>query len=175
MYNFIRKILTVLITVWLILTLPITVLVLLPIYTFRCFVSFLSKWIRPDLNMLSTMSSIFAADTVYTCPRINLGLNFKFGKTHLTKSEIINTFSNAIINAIDSEGELIYPEFQQTLTSWLGFSFWKWENDFKIENHVFSITSGMVTPTPDHYLNKPFTKGQSPWEMIIFENNGKSM
>jgi len=150
----IREFCTILITVWILVTLPITIILVLPFYILRWTVSNLSRYFRPDLaQMVSAVSSLLAADTVYSCPRINIGVNLKLDTLNrkTTKGEIVQIFQSSWIAARNAQGKLLYPEFQQYLTSWMGYSFWKWELDFEIENHVYSIEGNAVRP--DQYLN----------------------
>ncbi|CAL8085290.1 unnamed protein product [Orchesella dallaii] len=69
-----------------------------------------------------------------------------------------------------------YPEFQQYIEFFMGFFFWKWEKDFKLENHLkiyrLKATSeeGVdeeLRNFAEHQLNKPFIPKLSPWEGFV--------
>lgn len=72
---------------------------------------------------------------------------------------------------------------RQLWTKYVGFLFWKWERDFRIEKHIRQYdysNIGMVLPEEvcsEEDLKRisapllawPFDAGQSPWELLLME------
>ena len=150
-----------------------------PIYLCRVLVSFLSKWLRPDLNKLVvTRSSIMAVDDWNQSPKCNLVLSFGF-EGSLDMDSFLKEIDLKVIRRKGENGELVHPEMQQYFESWLGFIFWKWEEDFQISKHMFyynessndqSYSTTDVTKIENTMIYKPFPPKASPWEVLVIPN-----
>lgn len=154
----------------------------IPVYPFRIVVILLAKLFRPDLGeILNGQSSIFAAELFRKNPLRN---NIILCMT-IEKNTCVEDIKSAVwenwISAIDkSNGQLLYPKFQQYPVRWLGFTFYKHAFDtFSFDNHVFFHEEiGMDKPATEEdignlsekILNAPFRPNTSLWEFHLVLN-----
>ena len=73
-----------------------------------------------------------------------------------------------------------YPELQQSLFVYRGYAFWKWDEEFKIDNHVLignektnKIDLDGVTKLVAKLIRRPFNKQRSPWDITLFSDYHK--
>ncbi|CAG7819678.1 unnamed protein product [Allacma fusca] len=79
-----------------------------------------------------------------------------------------------------SNGQLLYKKLKQTWTNYCGYTFWKTDGNFKLENHVRDYDYEGDLRLPIHctkedargvmsgLLGAPWVKGRSPWEAFFF-------
>ena len=151
-----------------------------PIYLFRWIISKLVRFKPAYGNILSTHSTIFAAPEYYepnpqfvinVCMEIEGPLNY---------SRILQLVSNQMVFLRKENGDLVYPELQQYYVTWLGFTFWKWETDFKITDHVFEVQDSQIGErelfrASQAVLSDGFLKEKSPWQVILVEKESSYM
>ncbi|CAG7725583.1 unnamed protein product [Allacma fusca] len=128
--------------------------------------------------MLSTRSALLATDWPYHRPLFNLTVKLTFKET-LTLDQIMSLIETKWIHATFDTGQLKYPELRQYLTKWMGFFFWKSEQDFRLERHISEIhlkTQKDLGQLIDALVLKPFEEGLSPWRGILvqIENSSKN-
>ena len=180
--DYIRELISILLTVVSVIAAPLMVL-LIPVYLLRVIVKLLAHICRPDLDkMLSPRGNLFAVEySEMFSKRCRCALYV----THVIDSnmdipQFQKYFHDHVIQRTDpGSGKLHSPELQQTITSWLGYLFWKWDEDFKVENHVKAYdgpykTEGMteedIPELMKELATKPFEPGRSPWEFWILNN-----
>jgi len=167
----------------LIITLTSLFLTLLasPIYLLRKCIFYIAPLVRPDLaKMLSTRSSAFAIDDTFNKPHFNGIVAWVLPTNNFPLEKIRQEFSSKILLAKNEQEKLIYPELQQTLTTWLGFSFWKPDKSFNLNDHIRlhprSIEGTITMDKSDNtklfkkILNTPVPKGKCLWEIQVLWN-----
>jgi len=174
-FSFIRNVFVALL---LCIGIPFGLLLCLPIYIFRWIVFHVAPFMRPDLGkMVTARSSFFAAEDVYKDPKnmavASLVVNTNKFPTLDTVFEIANA---KILAARTLTGEMQYPEFQQCLTTWLGFRFWKNNKYFKLEDYISlhdpeEITTEENLKSIQHkMILEPFKQDGCLWEIKLIWN-----
>jgi len=158
---------------------PILFLMMAPIYIFRWIVFHIAPYLRPRLGkMLTTRSTVFAVDDMYNKPNFNVIVCFTLSSNFLSLDKVREEFTDKILNAKNSSGGLLYPELKQSVTSWLGFLFWKPDPTFNLEDHI-TLHEKSSEPTNDMETVKtiiremslqPFKKGKCLWEIKVLWN-----
>jgi len=158
--------------------LPFCILLLTPIYVLRWITSKLAKC-NPSLGkILTTRSCCVGVDDIYKSPQwtLLLGIIVK-GDTSL--EDFRNGFLQRAVHAKNEKGQLLKPELSQSITSWLGFLFWKWDPEFRIENHVVEhkaksdsepINRDSLFQIGQSLIYAPYPENRSPWELILIKN-----
>jgi hypothetical protein len=128
--------------------------------------------------MVATRSVIFAVDNMYSQPRATVVSSFVVeGEVDL--SMFRETARRKVLEAKNPDGSLIRPEMTQYISQWMGFYFWKKDPKFVIQNHFrfydgpsrrSSYTTLEFYGISNELLGKPYTKDQSPWEVLFFPN-----
>jgi len=159
----------------------------LPIYFLRFVVAMARKVFRPDLGkMVTTRSAVIATDNPSKDPQWPLCVwlvlegDFDF-------ETFRNNFHANIVLKKDSRGNLLHPEYQQYFKQWLGFLFWKWEDKFRIEDHMRYFYANDVEKAKSQVTTekelkeiiksltaKSFEVGKSPWEFLFLPNYTQS-
>ena len=150
----------------------------------RKLVQLLAALFRPhDLCRIFTgKGAFFALENVYTRPKLTILLHFIFdGPVPIDK--LRRKFQLKLVDEIDDQGNLTYPQLRQTWTQFLGFLFWKWDANFSVDNHVHlydhteaklalssPCTEDDLKKVTGELLAKPFVKGISPWEAVVIPN-----
>ncbi|CAG7824678.1 unnamed protein product [Allacma fusca] len=155
---------------------PILILVAIPLYLTRLGTSVLGKCCGSGLGrMVPTRSAMFASDEIYTQPLMTNVARFVFDGT-LELRTIEKLIDQNWVQARSTSGNLKYPELKQYVTVWLGYFFWKNDEDFNIKNHVklyFNqkpgnfISDMEVNDAWNEMSMKPFDRDRSPWEVIL--------
>jgi len=163
----------VLATILFILFLPLSSITVLCFYVFRCLLKFYVKHFKPEFgNIVSIRSTIFATDypdrntlTALVVPLIFEG--------SIDIDQLRTSISNKI-NQKRGDGNYLYPELQQSLSSFFGYRFWKWDKNFDISNHVHlgfdnirELNEGSLNQMTAKFLRKSFGH-RSPWEVYLF-------
>lgn len=158
-------------------------LILSPICVFRFIVAKSVRLFRPDLgNILTAHSTLTGVDDTYGSPDCSV-FTALLGEGDMQLEPICDRMTE-VINLKNSNGQLLYPELQQSITKFMGFMFWKWDKHFDINNHVkyfnhceYNETLSNDEITEDEFrkvipkLNRePFKANTSPWEFRIFKN-----
>jgi len=171
---------------------PIIFIVFLPIYFIRWAVSILAWCFRPDLgSMLNVRSAFFGPELVDGQESIsaNLVITYVF-QGHLTTETVYGWFIN-LVKMRTEEGAYKYPELRQFACKWLGFVFWKWDEDWDVKNYVKYISidpkSGAIVEGPllessreigpnelrdieREMVKRKYGDKLSPWEFRIIHN-----
>ncbi|CAG7722654.1 unnamed protein product [Allacma fusca] len=107
-----------------------------PLYIFRGILSQLRKIFRKDLHkLINTRSSVLARENWSEDPKWNLVVWLtQEGQMDLEKFR--RYFYNEYVMRKDSNGKLLYPEYQQHYCKWFGFLFWRWEDAFNVQEHI---------------------------------------
>jgi len=157
---------------------PLVIFLFVPCFIYRKLVSLLAIVLKPRLGkMLCARSALAAIDELYTQPKCTL-LGVAVVEGDVDVERLRSDFQRRVISAKNSKGEIMYPEFQQYFSRWGGFLFWKWEKDFKIEDHVKVYEPSVSTEMGEmdvvnlrvQLIAKPYEKGISPWEFIVVKN-----
>lgn len=160
-----------------------------PVYLYRLvitkFVSRLSC-LRPsdlasEVSVLGTGVAVEFSEksSSYRSPRLSVIVNIIIEGDVIPINEVTDHIRNHWINARDTDGSLMYPEFQQYVESWYGFLFWKREKSFRLADHIRLHTippNSKISPEQflcnltENLLNKPFSPGISPWDVHLVQN-----
>ncbi|CAG7830045.1 unnamed protein product, partial [Allacma fusca] len=110
-------------------------LIVLVSVLFRTIIKILAKLLRPDLGpILNGMSASIALDN-FKKPKYNLAMYFIIDGS-LSIDNFQGQFFETVLTKRTPLGNLYYPELQQTVGTFLGFSFRRWETNFQLRNHV---------------------------------------
>ena len=98
----------------------------------------------------------------------------------ITLMQLRCLFEQRVLNNKDNRGVFVYRRLRQTWTQFCGYSFWKWNQDFDICNHVRLYdykAPHLSLPSPCReediqrvtagLLEEPYMKGTSPWEVLL--------
>ncbi|ODM97805.1 hypothetical protein Ocin01_08879 [Orchesella cincta] len=150
-----------------------------PVYIFRLLAIQVAKWFRPDLGeILNALSSILSNDLFSgKVPRCTLVVPMTL-QGHWTLEELREIILERWIKARDkNNGELIYQKFCQYPYRWLGFTFWKQDENFDLNHHIhyhensFEIVySEKLNELVESLLNEPYKPSKSPWEFHYLAN-----
>lgn len=94
---------------------------------------------------------------------------------------IRNVWQKEVLEGRNKHGELSYLKLFYYFESWMGFTFWKWEKDFSLENHIRMFDPSDIDPnnnsdtvTEEQLMTcmgslatRPFPQGISPWEVLV--------
>jgi len=181
---------TILKSLLVLLLIPIFISCICPIYLVRAVVLIASKILRPDLvEILGVRDTFYGIDDINSAPKssvvITLILDGRFDR-HTAVSRMQSVVSKPGTKKFETK----YPELRRHLVKWMGFLFWKEDQDFRVENHVHyhNQTGGGIPDQngnltvdqkiDDEYLkrlerqvvNEPYCAGRSAWEMKIVPN-----
>ncbi|CAL8074902.1 unnamed protein product [Orchesella dallaii] len=161
-----------------IIIIPVFLLFMVPCYIYRFIVAQLAKVLNPGLGkLLCTRSALCAVDDLYTFPKCTL-LGVAIVGGEVDAEQMREAMMKKVIEAKDKHGHHIYPEFQQYFSQWLGFLFWKWEKDFRMDEHITYYEPSLNKQVDDKELvqlrhdlvKKPYVNGKSPWEIVLVKN-----
>lgn len=93
--------------------------------------------------------------------------------------KIRKVFDCNVMNSKHCDGNFVYEKLTHYYTFWMGYAFWRKEEDFRLEEHVRfyegiennndrSITEDEVIKLMGPITTKPFPDKMSPWEVLIF-------
>jgi len=169
------------------LMIPFSIIILLqsPIYIFRFLASNLLIRCYPKVDkILTTRSSNFGSDAIYTRPKCSLIVCLTLEGT-LYLDRFREVYQTRVIDPKLPNGQFKKPEWQQYVTKLFGFLFWKWENHFDIRNHIGmyegkyqnEFLSGAKLLNADTLLEVtnelvyiPFQPKMSPWKVYLMHN-----
>ncbi len=79
---------------------------------------------------------------------------------------------------MSADGKLRFPELRQYFFPWMGFTFWKTDRSFDIQNHIFEKTFLLrdqeLTIAVYEIFDKKWPQDRSPWRFSIFSNYTKT-
>jgi hypothetical protein len=163
----------------LILTVPVILILSLPLVIYKYLVVLSAKAFRPDLkDILSPSSAIFAQHDSLDDPKCSVVLPMVFDG-ELGIQEFRDAFRTRILEHKTACGKLPYAGFQQCLTDWMGFKFWKEVKDFNIEDHIKVhpdvrtdevVNEDDLTKLCATLVTKSYDKTRSPWEFLLVPN-----
>lgn len=146
------------------------------------------KILKPDwVGMMSTRDALVGLDkTTGNCECMITLLLVMKGDPNL--AQIRSVFQKEVIEGRNTKGDLCYLKLKYYFESWLGFTFWKEEQDFSVDNHVreFEVPKEELNNNSDFVTEKqllkalgplatkPFPKGMSPWEALAIKNYKKA-
>lgn len=93
---------------------------------------------------------------------------------HINYDEFLTLLHDKWISCQDSRGKPRYPEFRQFITSWLGYKFWKWEENFSLCDHVHVISDHNIVKSSADIakigaclISRSFPEKKSPWDVTL--------
>jgi hypothetical protein len=82
-----------------------------------------------------------------------------------------------VLQKVSADGELQFPKLRQYFFPWMGFTFWKQDSSFDIQNHIFENTSLLTAQelpmAVDEFFNEKWPQDRSPWRFLIFPSYTK--
>jgi hypothetical protein len=151
-------------------------------------------------KMLSFTSSFFAADNLYKQPRANIVTictvegtldlaHFRnLWRTNVMEATIPSDRANegTTIKVVDEEaGQKLYPELTQYIYNWGGYTFWKEDLNFNLNEHIntlhlnYSNTHDgdsesdikdedlLLSELREELLNRPWVRNKPLWEIFL--------
>jgi hypothetical protein len=129
----------------------VLVMVLLPMFLpfllFRRFVFYIgAPYMRPDLGkMLNAVGCIAASGKSYKSPATKL--NIALIVEGIPSEESAREAVESAISSIDPKsGKFLYPEMKQFVEYFLGYPFFKDEEEFKLNEHFKFIENSQSSP-----------------------------
>ncbi|CAG7722392.1 unnamed protein product [Allacma fusca] len=164
-------------TIFFYILFPLIFLLFFLIHLVRRSVSFLKLIFRPDLGkILTPQSSFLAVDNPYVgTPKWNLCI-WVIYEGDIDIENIVETFYRQVVLREAKNGTLAYPELQQYFSQWLGFLFWKSEDNFSMRAHSRHYESNNNSTINDldtiikNLTWAPFKEKTSPWEFLWIRN-----
>lgn len=161
----------------------------LPFHLFRYLLSIIVRYLDPDVvKIVDRFSHVASRDFAdwNTKPSHSVTMILKLSKNltlEAARQLALDKMVNKTVNGNDCQLE--YPELRQYYTKRLGFLFYKWDRDFKIENHVnlYSSKNHLGYPETDiinenklmriweYMMTKPYTKKRSSWEWFLLPSH----
>jgi len=151
---------------------PIALLTIFLAYLIRSTVKIYVKHFRPEFGKILPLRSLFFQVDIPGTP----SESSMFNNSILKGSVEFNKFREDIlvkVNQRNDQGDLKYPELQQIGASFAGYSFWKWDKYFDINNHVHlgyegctSLTLDTLNQITSQQMHQPYIG--SPWEVFLF-------
>ena len=125
-------------TMLVILAFPVGFLILLPAsVVLRLLAQLIAAIYRPDLlQIVKGKATLFAVEPIYTNPKTNILLYMFCDKEPVGIEEFRGQFKQRLLNYTNDSGVHPYEKLTQTLIRFMGFIFWKRDEDFKPENHI---------------------------------------
>lgn len=164
---------------------PIFTIVSFPFGMYRLFVhKVIAPCFQPDVGKpVTSLGTLFATEFLNadkTKPiRCAIVVNFVIqGK--ISYADAVRIVEKNWISPKLPNGQLRNPEYQQYISKWMGYMFWKQDKSFSIKNHIIlhklpeqatvSECNKFFCNLMETSLNKPFTPKQSPWELHLVQN-----
>lgn len=169
---------------------PLFALCMAPVYAYRGFVILLQRLLHPDwVGIMSSRDAIVGLDdTTKKCECMIVASVVFRGVPDVRKIQAY--FHDNVMEARNAQGEYWYEKMTHYYENWMGFAFWKKEENFCLEKHLRPFDKNIKTKvvpglngemeefvTEDELLRclgeiekLPFAKGQSPWEILILPN-----
>ncbi|CAG7729399.1 unnamed protein product [Allacma fusca] len=162
------------------LTFPPTYVLVTPLYLYRLIVKWVARRRHPEWVGMMNVRDVFVSEDMRNpkglTSTVSLILVLK-GVPNYT--ELRKSFTEKVLLQPDKLGELAYEKFHYYSEDWMGFPFWKHEENFSLEQHIRPCeeTLGRKETTERDLMEimgplttKLFMPKTSPWEMIIVEN-----
>ncbi|CAG7724171.1 unnamed protein product [Allacma fusca] len=128
--------------------------------------------------MVSARSSILSLDNMKK-PKCNVVIWFVL-ETQVSVVEFQEFFQENVLNLRLPSQDLTYPEFRQYFHQTMGYLFWKWDENFHVQNHIdicdeFKTQSGPVLESTvlklnEKLLSQPWPDQRSPWKFLLINN-----
>lgn len=136
---------------------------------------------------VTPLGNVFATEFLRNYPPRNVIVSNFVIEGSMDRNEILKLVHTKWIQAKEDtakesckEDQLKYPELQQYIDYWMGFLFWRQDNEFDLNNHVYFHEIPNEKDTDAHseswlcsliesLLNKPFAPKRSPWEIHVVE------
>ena len=151
----------------------------------RSFMLLVARTRHPDLaDMMTGMSQVFALESFKAPSSCNMILHLVCDGTASMESiteRFVNKFLPSPFSPLKSHP---YARLHQIWVQYMGFIFWQWEADFRIEQHIrlydytdsdLALPNGICSEEDLKRITAPllakaFVAGQSPWELLLIEN-----
>ncbi|OXA50038.1 O-acyltransferase WSD [Folsomia candida] len=121
----------------------------------------------------------YAIDDITTCPKSSIVVTLVF-KGQLKKEMMIKCFEKSVTKQLPKTKALMYPELKRYLVKWLGFVFWKEDNEFSSENHIKYVDTTqfkgeildekVLSEIEKRLVQEPYLEKRSPWCINILQN-----
>lgn len=169
---------------------PLFAAFMIPMYIYRGLIIILQKVLHPEwIGIMNSRDALVGLDdTTKRCECMIVASIVFRGVPDMHK--IRQHFQKNVIDAKNAQGGLWYKKMTYYYENWMGFPFWRKEQDFKLEEHVrlfdYAVKRNKVVDragreeayvTEDEVLRcfgeiekLPFGKGQSPWEILVLPN-----
>ncbi|CAG7836659.1 unnamed protein product [Allacma fusca] len=107
---------------------------------------------------------------------------------NLTLEQVLGIVEKRAADMVKPNGEKLYPELHQYWVNFMGYLFWKWDENFSFKNHIRNYEPDNLRESRplrekdmeqilSELMPMKWTAGQSPWEAIRISNyipTGKS-
>ena len=134
-------------------------------------------------EMMSGLSQVFALESFLATSSCNIVLHCVFDG-QISLESLRESFVDKMLPSVLNPKSDPYARLRQIYLKYMGFIWWLWEADFRIEQHIrvydftdsdLAIPAGICSEDDlkeitAPLLAKPFEAGQSPWELLLIEN-----
>ena len=152
---------------------PSMIIFLSPFFLYKSFVTLIARCIRPDLIPLDTADQFLAWDLVI--PKrpnersvYNVGCSVRV--SGLISIDLLRAKCKKLIsNAIDSNGEKMYPRMEQTMELFGGYGFRRQAKRFDINTNIREvILKDKSVPTFEaEWISQGYPEESPPWELAL--------
>ena len=175
-----KEIITIFFFLLILVLLPIVIVcVIVPVFLARFLVFCCSRLFGPKgiQGMIGQLCGLHAVDNLTQKPLGNLLVALYLESDKFDLVTLRENFKSKVLNKRNSRGRLMYPELQQILCEFMGYSFWKWDPNFLAEDHcsIYQPKEGEVIDEAgllkirQELVLKPWKPNMPPWECIIVE------
>lgn len=152
-------------------------LVWIPIYLTRCVLIKVVQKVKPNYGKILDHDGAAMSENYCSGPPKNSLVFTMVLDGHLSLQVLKQLFRDNILNAkihnkISNQDELRYPEFTQYQVDLAGYTFWKDDPAFNIDNHIIEKSyNGNFKSSRmrihQYFTNKSFPERRSPWEILM--------
>ena len=150
----------------------------------RPLVAVLATICRPDLaGLMHDRGQPLALESVHTKSAFTVVMHLVCDGT-ISLDALREQFHHQLMPSILNKNKSdTYIHLRQLWTQYLGYLFWQWESDFRVENHIreydydepeLAIPQGVCSEedlkrATAGIVAKPFAEGRSPWEIFVID------
>lgn len=159
---------------------PLILLCILLLLSYRVIISICSKVSRKDLvGIVCPSTSVYASDELYGIPNRNFVCSLVL-KGRLSLESLQSAIDRKILSVKNAKGHFKYPHLRTYPVKFQKFLFWKLEEEFKVDSHVFMYDKAKdnnriwteldLQEIQKNLIRKQWARFASPWEILLIPN-----
>ena len=150
---------------------------------YRLLVFALAKLFRPDLvGFVKGSGDITFLYGTETIPTANVCVILTVDGS-ITSENLRKRFRDNVMNVLQSDGTPLYAKLQQTVTRFMNYGFYRWEENFDLNDHVRDydymgdlalplncVTENDLENVIGKLISLPYSSMKSHWEYLVVHN-----